>query len=120
MPGLPEEKEESNAPRSPGMKYRHYKPDSRIILFQDPGEIPKILDEEKPDNPAVIGLDSISVDGVQSFHFPSAEELGKNLYSLFYELEKEGVDLILIEKIPMIGLGKTIMNRVLKAADRIV
>ena len=42
--------------------------------------------------------------------------MAKNLYSLLRKIKKDGYKVIAVEKIPNIGLGKTINDRLKRAA----
>jgi L-threonylcarbamoyladenylate synthase len=44
------------------------------------------------------------------------KEAAKNLYKLFREFDKSDVDIILIEKVPSIGIGKAINDKIKKAS----
>ena len=45
------------------------------------------------------------------------EEAAKNLYSLLRNIKKEGYKMIAVEKIPNIGIGKTINDRLNRASQ---
>ncbi len=46
------------------------------------------------------------------------EEASANLFNYLHKLEEENLDLILVEKVPEKGLGKAIMDRLVKATNR--
>ena len=48
------------------------------------------------------------------------QHISHNLFRQMRELEKEGVEIILVEGIPKRGLGATIMNRLIRLADQVV
>jgi len=48
------------------------------------------------------------------------EELAVTLYSSLRRMDRQGVDIILAEEIDLAGLGLAVMNRLKKAATRIL
>jgi L-threonylcarbamoyladenylate synthase len=42
-------------------------------------------------------------------------EAAANLFSLLHELDKAGLDVIYVEPVPEVGLGRAIMDRLRKA-----
>lgn len=119
LPGLLEGVKKNEPLRSPGMKYRHYKPDSKIVVFNEIGEIGPLIESCQARNAVVLGLGQ--GDGSLPFvQFKDLQEFAKRLYSVFFELEAAGCDLILIERPEDRGLGQALLNRILKAADVVV
>lgn len=116
--GLPK----SKRPSAPGMKYKHYKPNVKIILLKDLNKIEDLLTKEDSLKPAFIGLNNPKSknDSLKKLIFQNPGDLAKNLYSLFFKLEQSLFDLIIIEDIQDKEIGLALMNRILKAADRIV
>ncbi|MGM0580801.1 MAG: L-threonylcarbamoyladenylate synthase [Bacteroidota bacterium] len=105
----------SSKPDAPGMLKSHYAPSKNIVL----GNIEAIIEQ----NPKLkLGILSFSK------HFRQAEislvlsksgdmhEATKNLFSHLRKLDESNVDLIITEKVPSIGLGKAINDRLLRAA----
>ena len=44
------------------------------------------------------------------------EEVGSNLFSTLIEMDKNKIDIIYSEEFPVSGVGRAIMNRLLKSA----
>jgi len=104
---------DSSAPRSPGMKYRHYAPEAEMLVIEGARE--KVLSEidrlkllnEK------IGLNV----GVLLFEERDYITAAHDFYARLRALDEEGADLILAGALPENdGLGFAVMNRMLKAA----
>ncbi len=115
---------DSLKPKSPGMKYAHYKPKAKVISIKgEKDSIIKFINEstfknkvgflvredikEKIDNNNV-RVKSLGVD-IQS--------ASKTLFKAFRDFDLEGVDLIYVESFDSSGIGLAYMNRLLKACE---
>jgi L-threonylcarbamoyladenylate synthase len=105
-----------NKPNAPGQLAFHYSPMTPLKLFNT-----KLLDQNKK-----IGVIFFS-DNKNDFPFSSVKilspsgnlrEAAANLFSFLHELEKEHLDLILVEEVEEKGLGRAIMDRLKKAAKK--
>lgn len=103
-------------PNSPGQLPFHYSPHTPLKFFNK-----KFLDNSK--KIGAIFFKEINSD----FSFtnvkilsPRADlrEAAANLFSFLHTLEKENLDLILVEQIEETGLGRAIMDRLRKAAKQ--
>jgi len=103
---------ESEKPESPGLKYNHYCPKAKVILAvgRDRQDKIKYLKEklEKEGKKVFIISDK------------NKEILAKNLFSIFRDCDKNKFDFILIEEIDENNLGMALMNRIRKAASRVI
>lgn len=116
------------APRAPGMKYRHYAPRGELVIVQGSPEavaayINKVSDEERlqGEKTGVIGtsefLDKYRADVVKCVGSRRDEEsIARHLFSVLREFDEEGVTRIYSESFESSGLGQAIMNRLLRAA----
>ena len=116
------------APKAPGMKYRHYAPEGRLVIVEGtPGQVVSYInrhveeDRRKGEKTGVIGttevLEQYRADVVKCIGNRGAEEdIARNLFSILRELDDEKVGSIYSESFPTEGLGQAIMNRLLKAA----
>jgi len=107
----------SSQVKSPGMKYTHYAPTSKVILA-DKKDIQKIIDLERKNKKkvGVIAFSQFNAD--DNFVASSPQSLAKNLFSFFRELESAGMDIIIVENVEEKGIGLAIMNRLNKAAGK--
>lgn len=118
---------QAHAPRSPGMKYRHYAPNAYVMLFSGEKddvrrsiiEQAKIQGEDKK-----VGILSFEAyDGYERFiniclsRAGSLEEASGRLYHALRRFDQLGMDVILCETVAEDGLGEAIMNRLLKAGN---
>ena len=116
------------APKAPGMKYRHYAPEGRLVIVEgEPEQVVAYInrhveeDREKGEKTGVIGttevLEQYRADVVKCIGSRRAQEdIARNLFSVLRELDDEKVASIYSESFPERGLGQAIMNRLRKAA----
>ena len=111
--------------KAPGMKYTHYSPngDVYIVSGEEKNVINKInslIEEQESKNlkcgvicknkninkykGQVIGLGN------------NLEEVGSNLFNSLIEMDKKGIDVIYSEAFSNTGVGRAIMNRLMKSA----
>lgn len=120
------------APKAPGMKYRHYAPKGELTIIS--GTQDKVVAEinrrsglmqEKGEKVGIIGTDdTVSLycgDSIKSAGNRADEEtIARALYRILREFDDEGVTVIYSESFEESaeqgGIGQAIMNRLLKAA----
>lgn len=117
------------APRSPGMKYRHYAPQGEMILVRGSGDeivqrIQSLTDHYRAQGLKVGVLtteehqDDYDADVViacgRRDNLPS---IAHGLYRALRQFDEAGIEYILSETFPESGWGAPIMNRLRKAAD---
>lgn len=116
------------APKAPGMKYRHYAPKGDLTVVDGTEEhvveyintsIALYRDDNK--KTGVIGTDA-SVDRYRADVCKSLGErsdekaIARELYRVLRELDDENVEIIYAESFDTDGIGQAVMNRLLKAA----
>lgn len=123
----------SEKPKSPGVKYTHYKPDLFLILLRKRDDIEKISSFIKDHTRMIFVMTydfdvsfqnqfrrkfySLQVDFI--FAGSDEREIAKNLFDILIT-KTTGYDLMIFEGVNEQGIGKGIMNRLKKAADVIV
>lgn len=115
--------EDALLPKSPGMKYEHYKPKTKVIVLNgNDDDIISYLDDIKVDDIGFIGLNYIihKIDNkkikVKSFG-KDISDASRNLYYLLREMDSENLDIIYVQAMDNKGIGLAYMNRLLKAAS---
>ena len=116
------------APKAPGMKYRHYAPKGELTIVRGPAEevtdfIGKELAEGRR-NGKKTGvtatdetIDKYEADVPRSVgKRTDAAAAAKGLYRVLREFDDEGVELIYSESFDGEGISQAVMNRLLKAA----
>ncbi|MDE7284053.1 MAG: threonylcarbamoyl-AMP synthase [Lachnospiraceae bacterium] len=116
------------APKAPGMKYRHYAPKGDLTIVD--GEEKRVVEyineqicrlKEEGHKTGVIGTDG-TIDKYCGDVCISAGDrndeaaVARELYRILREFDDEGVTVIFSESFDMAGIGQAIMNRLLKAA----
>jgi L-threonylcarbamoyladenylate synthase len=122
----------SQAPKAPGMKYRHYAPKGELVIVEgEPENIVRYINEqtnlhmEKGEKTGVIG----TADYIGRYHADSIKnagnadkplEVSNRLYTFLREFDDEDVEYIYSESFGNSfsdeGFGQAVMNRLLKAA----
>lgn len=116
--------DEKKAPISPGMKYRHYAPIAPLTIVDGrPEQIQELAEQYKQDGLKVGILTTKERESVYSAS--SVKSCGSrskpvtvaaSLYDTLRSFDEDKLDIILAESFPDEGVGKAIMNRLLKAA----
>lgn len=114
---------------SPGMKYRHYAPETKCKLINCLNELDQLFylkkfTQEYQGNVVIIGFEEhkekiyvsdgrfISVGSKNNL-----EDVAKNIYSALRKADSIRPEIILIEGVPKIGIGIAIMNRLLRTCE---
>lgn len=113
----------TGAPRSPGMKYRHYSPRAPLILIAGPESrrilvIEAIVSKYESRGLKVGLLSSLMLNRGSARIKP--QQLAAKLYQALRQMDDEGVHLIIAEETEIYGLGLAVMNRLRKAAIRVL
>lgn len=110
--------------RSPGMKYRHYSPNAKIILIEGSKtrvnqKITQLLQHYKKQG-LKVGILSVEKNNAKSdmtrFIGTNQNRIAANLFKSFREFDARKIDIILAQGVNRKGLGLGIMNRLAKAA----
>jgi L-threonylcarbamoyladenylate synthase len=108
------------AGRSPGLRYRHYAPRADVILV-DPGggeaAVQPWLEAGRPVALVSQRLIALERPRLTVRVMPvDLEAYARDLFALLRELDTAGVEVIVVEAVPERGLGRTIMDRLRRAA----
>lgn len=117
-------KRKSGKIKSPGMKYRHYKPACKVIYCKKGIEkCSKRLREIETQKVLFITTKktalNLPVSKMKIVNFENTAFLARKLFSTYRSAEKEGYEVIMVDKINEKGLGRAIMDRVEKSADEV-
>lgn len=116
------------APKAPGMKYRHYAPKGELtIVSGEPEKVTAYInrqigkDRERGLKTGVIGTEetvgAYLADVVKSAGSRTDElSVARHLYSILREFDDENVEIMYSEAFDSAGIGQAVMNRLLKAA----
>lgn len=114
-------------PKAPGMKYRHYAPEAKVIIVPpgqkglellaaegDMGQVYAVFSHQRWDE--VKGY----FPGENKFIFTCEdgyEYAAHQLFHIFRQCDQQGIKRIYIEELPEQGLAGALMSRIRKAAD---
>ncbi len=110
----------NHSPEAPGMLLKHYSPNTEILLTDNINEAINnyagkrigILSFFNSYNNQNIASECILSPG------KDLSEAASNLYAALHRLDKENLDIILAERFPSEGLGRTINDRLERAAEK--
>lgn len=111
---------DDKAPAAPGMLSRHYAPTTETYFTTDVEKVVKenagkkiglLLFENKSEHTDVEFQEILSMKG-------DLTEAAKNLYAAMHRLDKSGLDLIIAEQFPDVGLGKTLNDKLRRASEK--
>ena len=109
-----------DAPNAPGMLSKHYAPMTDTYLTTD---VPSLIEtfkgkrigillfNEPTQNTQIYYQELLSVSG-------DFNEAAKNLYAAMHRLDQKKLDVIIAERLPDIGLGKTINDKLERASKK--
>jgi len=108
----------TKTPAAPGMLAKHYAPQTKTFLVDDAEEI---LKEQKGKRIGVLRftekMTSTSCEYIEVLSKTAdLKEAASNLYSALHKLDHLNLDIIVVESFPNVGLGKTINDRLERAA----
>lgn len=116
------------APKAPGMKYRHYAPRGELTIVEGPPEaVVEYINSQSVkaiDSGERVGIiatdeqrDKYIANVIKSVGSKDDETgVGRHLYTVLREFDDENVTKIYSESFDKNGFGQAIMNRLLKAA----
>jgi len=116
--------DQSQAPISPGMKYRHYAPDAPLHLVDGPRAFIQQLVDDKRKEGLKVGV----LTTEENVNFYQADYIiacgrrselptvAASLYDTLRKFNNTQADIIYSEMFPAEGVGHAIMNRLMKAA----
>lgn len=117
---------EGETARSPGMKYRHYAPKAKTVIYE--GDAAHVIEairrrydeaEAAGEKPAILGFDEHDFGTRTQISLGSAthpEDAAARLFAALREIDERGLTLAICEAVSMDGIGLAVMNRMGRAA----
>lgn len=106
------------APRSPGLKHRHYSPRARVRLIKNEVEIAEREPQhEKIERRAYIGLNAPAGKFELIKICASVEEYARFVFAFFRAADAGGIDVIYCETVAETGIGRALIDRLRRAAE---
>ncbi|KAI9293462.1 translation factor [Neoconidiobolus thromboides FSU 785] len=133
-------------PTTPGMKYQHYSPDAKVILF-DPREnkllsekieieLKEISNSNNSSNGNKLKIAILTKENISNIELVKSkfsdlsifyeyigldvQDVAKNMFAKLREMDKLNMDYILMQGVLDKDLGTAVMNRLRKAASKII
>lgn len=122
---------EVNRPKSPGMKYKHYAPHTPLWIFNNKNKLEELLNEYDINNENTLVILSsetlsrinespIKTDIKNMGTMDNLKYIAQNLFNFLREADQKNYELVLIEEVPNKDIGEAVMNRLKKAAVKII
>ncbi len=102
--------ESHHAPKSPGMKYRHYAPEATVKLIDDFSDVDYAH--------AFIGISQPPKPFAHQKICKGLNDYARALYAFFRECDTHGLKTIYCQSVPKHGIGLALMDRIEKAAKK--
>lgn len=105
-------------PEAPGMLSKHYSPNTRLLLTDD---LASVIQQYQGTKLGLLTFGNVcqweNVKQVECLSvLANVEEAAAALYAALHRLDKAGLDLIIAERLPNSGLGRSINDRLERAA----
>lgn len=108
---------------SPGMKYRHYAPNTKCMMVYSKNEEAMVnkINELIQDKQALVVCRDKNFDKYDTKNKikmgNSLEEMAHNIFSILRQVDNYNVDIVIIEGMQKDGLGLALNNRLLRACE---
>lgn len=99
------------APKSPGLKHRHYSPRAKVVLVDSK------LKVEDLKSKAFIGFDLPDEDFNLVKICASVEDYAHSVFEFFRQCDRVGIETIFCRTVEEQGIGAALMDRLKRAAD---
>lgn len=102
----------SQSPRSPGLKHRHYSPKAKVVVVDAVNRVETIK------NAAFIGLKAPLSKLCLIKQCDDIEVYAHELFEFFRECDRRGLKVIFCEAVDEKGIGAALMDRIRRAAQK--
>lgn len=116
----------NQAPKAPGMKYKHYAPKGELTIVS--GDKDKVVEyiKNRIDEMESVKIGVLAQTETYSMYHAdkvinigssqNEEEIARHLYGALRDMDSEGIEIIYSEEFDIGQIGQAIMNRLIKAA----
>jgi L-threonylcarbamoyladenylate synthase len=99
------------APRSPGLKHRHYSPRAKVVLIYgkrktENGKRKAFIGTNRPEEE----FDLVKICG-------SVEDYAREVFNFFRECDRENIEIVYCETVEEKGIGSALMDRLKRASE---
>ena len=112
--------EENDKVLSPGMKYKHYAPNTKCVMVysKNNNKLISKIKEIETSNTLVICNELNKNNYKKCISYGTTlEDIAHNIFKILREVDNYNVDLVIIEGVGKEGLGLAIMNRLIRACS---
>lgn len=124
------ENSQSSKPKAPGMKYTHYSPHAEVVVVKGKNRIREIksLAGKLSNRNEKAGIITF-IENKKYFKNFIVKALSrkndinlysKKIFSAFRDFDSEGIAIIIVEEVPLTGIGIAVNERLIKAANQII
>ena len=101
--------QETEIPKAPGMKYRHYSPNAKV----------EIISHDKNETDFLYRVQYYESQGLRVYTIEenNSEKLAKKVFREFRRADALGYDIILVKEVSGDDMSEAVMNRIRKAAN---
>ena len=127
----------NEAPRAPGMKYRHYAPNARLYIAKTDTDDERLTAPERMMHMAaasaaagqkvaiiVTEQDRTVFEGqfdcICAGNEERPETIAQTIFDIFRQADTENYDELYMRSIGHVGIGEAVMNRIMKAAAGVI
>lgn len=104
------ETSETESPRSPGLRHRHYSPRARVVVVENTAQL------GNESGAAYIGLGRPAAKFEHERICSTVEEYAHSIFEFFRECDRSCVKTIYCERVEETGIGVALMERIRRAA----
>lgn len=104
--------DESDQPRSPGLKHKHYAPTAKVLIFD-----PLSSEIENTENSAFIGLDKPPMEFKITEICETKDDYAHSIFSFFRRCDTEKIEKIYCQSVTEKGIGTALMDRIKRASE---
>jgi L-threonylcarbamoyladenylate synthase len=128
VPEFAEGKKEAEVALAPGMKYRHYAPDKRLIVVEKRQAFEDAVRRLSQKRKVIVLCSKEECERLKDVQAPkivlgseeNLYEIARNLFDSLRKVDKTEGELALIHSFPEKGIGLAIMNRIRKASGFLI
>ena len=110
--------EDQNAPKCPGMKYKHYSPKAEVYIFNSPLSLEKHIDKNAKTCIISKNAEEINLPDATLYDAGKSDtEYAARLFYLLRKADEEGFATVFAQMPENKGIGAALINRLMKSAS---
>lgn len=105
----------TEAPRSPGLRHRHYSPRARVMIVDAAADVSNFI--YSGDRFGYIGFRTVDGRFSAIKICSSIDDYARSLFEFFRECDRQNIDEIFCEAVDETGIGAAVMDRLRRASE---